>query len=214
MKRTLLLLALVGCTLHGSIVSEPPANPDPSKRYFFYLHGAAIEDHGRDAVTRFGRYDYDDILKALSERGFVVVSEARPKGTVLRDYAAKVAAQVRGLIAAGVPPDHITVAGASRGSVMTMHVSTELQNPAVNFVLMGNCNDTVFENHQPRLAGRVLSIYDRTDEFGHTCERFRKAGTNITSYREIEINLGHGHGFLYKAYPDWVNPATAWGKGR
>lgn len=91
-----------------AIHSDVPVKIDPSARYLFYLHNRAVEVQGRNAKTPWGEYRYDDILGALADRGFVVISEARPATTQIGPYAAKIASQVNQLLAAGVPP------GASR----------------------------------------------------------------------------------------------------
>jgi hypothetical protein len=92
-----------------------PDHPDASKRYLFYLHGRIIELQGRKAVSPdYGPYEYDGILRALAEAGFEVISEVRPSDTGL-EYGKKIAAQARSLLAAKVPPEHITIAGFSKG---------------------------------------------------------------------------------------------------
>jgi dienelactone hydrolase len=94
---------------------------------------------GRDAVSPdFGRYEYDAILGALADKGLVVISELRGRDTPMT-YASKVVAQVRKLTAAGVPAGHVTVAGFSKGGVLARATAAELQDPAVNFVIMAGC---------------------------------------------------------------------------
>lgn len=131
-----LILALAA----GQVVTAVPQNPSADARYLLYLHGKAVEDGGRRPTTQFGRYEYDEILHTLAERGFTVISEARPIHTVPSEYAHTVVHQIHALMRRGVPPEHITIVGASKGAVIAMWVSSYLQHPRVGFALMGNCN--------------------------------------------------------------------------
>jgi hypothetical protein len=120
---------------------------------------------------------------------------------------------VRELLAAGVPARNITVVGASKGAIITMLASTYLKQRDVAFVVMGNCNDEVLDRWKPEMAGRLLSIYDATDDFGGTCAKLRTmAGENITAYDEVRIDTGLRHGFLYKPLPEWIDPAAKWAR--
>lgn len=78
--------------------------------------------------------EYEKILESLKERGFIVISEARKQSPEIEPYAAKVAAQVKQLLNAGVPPKNITVLGASQGAWIAMLVSTYAANRDLNFV--------------------------------------------------------------------------------
>src|SRR5215217_6397839 len=95
-------------------------------RHLIYVHGKAVEDGGRRPTTRFGIYEYDAILDALRGAGFVVTSEQRPKDADPSASADRLVAEVRVLMAQGVPASHITVIGASKGAVITMLASTRL----------------------------------------------------------------------------------------
>lgn len=197
----------------SAILKDVPEKIDAGQRYLFYLHGRIIEEKGiRPTDERFGVYEYEAILQALADRGFVVISEARPKGTDGKQYAPKVVGQINALLKAGVPPQHVTVIGASKGAVITMLVSTLLKNRDVNFVIMSNCNDWVQKNFEIDLHGNVLSIYDMNDEFGDTCQKFFERATGLNRRKEIELKLGTGHAILYKPLKEWIDPAVEWAK--
>jgi hypothetical protein len=66
----------------------------------------------------------------------------------------------------------VNVAGGSKGAAIAMRVSSYLQNPHLGIAFMGNCDADVFRAVRPKTGGKVLSIYDASDEFGHSCERF------------------------------------------
>jgi hypothetical protein len=51
--------------------------------------------------------EYAAILQKLSEHGFIVLSEQRPKNTDVIEYAQKIVDQIRKLLDAGVPASNI-----------------------------------------------------------------------------------------------------------
>ena len=195
----------------GSIVNDVPQNIDARANYLFYLHGRIIEEQGiRPTSERYGVYEYEKILDTLKSRGLVVISEPRPRGTDIDQYAAKVITQIQKLLTAGVAPRKITVVGASKGAVIAMTVSMRLKNRDVNFVLMGNCNDGTLEQRQVDLWGNVLSIFDRSDDIGGTCQKFFEKAKGLNKRKEVELQTGLGHGYLYKAMNEWIDPAVEW----
>jgi hypothetical protein len=193
------------------IYDAPPAEVDPAATYVFYLHGQIIEDQGRRPThPEFGVYEYDEILRRLAEDGRVVLSEARAKDTDPGVYSDKVAKQVEALLAGGVPGRQITVIGVSKGSVIAMLVSTKVRSPEVGYVILANCNDWVTENHPIDLHGQVLSIYEASDSVGGTCEPIFDQSKQLGKHREIRLETGLRHGFLYKPMKEWIEPAVAW----
>jgi hypothetical protein len=202
------LLLLGSCGAGAAGAPEPP-------HYFYYFHGKIVEDLGPRGVSpRFGAYDYPGIIAALDREGLKVVSEVRPRDTDVRAYADRIAADIRGRLAAGVPPSHITVAGASKGSVIAALVSTRLQQPHVRYVLIANCNDWLMREIKPRLSGEVLSIYEASDDMGGTCRPAVDASPAVSRFSEIRLNTGLGHGMVYRPMREWVAPAVAWAKRR
>ncbi len=208
------LLGLLGagpCSA-GEILSHAPKQAKADERYLFYLHGRILEEQGRKAVSPdYGPYEYDAILAALAERGFTVISELRPPDGGL-DYARKVAAEVRGLIAAGVTPQRITVSGFSKGGVLALATAAALGDTRVNFVVMGGCGSDAAETLGPRLRGRILSVYEASDEIGVSCESVFKKATGLKQ-REAQINLGLRHGSFYKPRKEWIDPLVEWARG-
>lgn len=202
----------------GSIFQTLPATIDPAASYLFYLHGQIVEDQGRGAVSpEYGPYRYDEILDAFARDGLAVVSEVRAKDTEPLDYAERVAGEVRRLLAAGVPPARITVVGASKGSVITMLASTALSKEGeerVGYVVMGNCNDWVRENHRIDLHGDVLSIYEASDDIGQSCAPLFAASPRLGRRAEVRLETGLRHGYLFRPLPEWLRPALAWAARR
>ena len=194
-----------------------PDSIDPSKRYLFYLHGKIIEDQGIPAISPdYGEYEYEAILEELSGYGFVVVSEHRPKDTDGGvGYARRIAEQVTDLLKAGVPAKDITVVGASKGAGITIFVSHFLENEEINYVILAICHpDEVqyLKQNQLFLYGNVLSIYDSVDEYAGSCQDLFdfSEGKGLSRHDEIVLNIGTGHGIVYKLLDEWVTPVVEW----
>jgi hypothetical protein len=194
----------------GVVLSSAPREIDRNARYLFYISGYIVaEGNPRPTSPKYGVYEYQEILDTFKQRGFVVISEPRKQSTEIEPYAAKVAAQVRQLLNAGVPPQNITVVGASQGSWIAMLVSTYTANRDVNFVFLAACaaDDGLLKSVD--LHGNVLFISERTDLPG-SCQRFRDDATGIRKYQAMEINTGLKHGFLYRPLIEWVEATIDW----
>lgn len=195
-----------------------PESSNPIKRYLFYLHGKIIEDQGIPAVSPdYGEYEYKAILEKLSSYGFIVISEQRAKNTDGMEYAKKITEQITLLLKSGVPANNVTIVGASKGAGIAIEVSHLLENPEVNFVIIGTCHpDTVksLKQNETFLYGKVLSIYDSADyEYSGSCEElfsFSEANGGLSQHNEIVLNIGTGHGILYKPLDEWIMPIVQW----
>lgn len=196
----------------GLILKDVPGEVDAKGRYLFYLHGLIIENEGvRPTSPRFGVYEYEEILETFQRKGFIVISEPRPKGTDPEQYAAKVVEQIKRLLKAGVPPENITVVGASRGGGIAIIASTRLKNRRVKFAIMAACGDwDVYKKVGIDLWGSILSVYDADDDMAGTCSDFFRKSTGISKKKEVVLKLSLGHGILYRPLKEWVDLVTAW----
>jgi len=188
-----------------------------AQKFLFYLHGAIMEGQKGNAVSPyFGEYHYDSIVDTFRNSGFTVMSEIRKANTNIADYARHVTAEIDSLMKQGVKANDITVIGASKGALIAMYVSTFVKNRDVNFVFLAACNDGNFSAFPDiQFYGNILSIYEKSDDIGESCIRFKnKASSTIDHYKEIEINTGLQHGFLFRPLPQWVTPATNWANGK
>jgi hypothetical protein len=195
-----------------------PQSIDAESKYIFYLHGKIIEDQGVPAIDPiYGEYEYGAILDKFSENGFVVISEQRPKNADSMLYAKRIAEQVRDLLKADVPPENITIVGASKGAGIAILTSNILKNMEINFVILAICDPATVEElkkNQVVLFGNVLSIYDSKDELAGSCEglfSFSK-DQGLSKYNEIVLNVGTGHGIVYKPLDEWIVPVIQWAK--
>jgi len=197
------------------IHTDVPENIEPTAHFLIYLHGAIIERAGlRPTHPKFGVYEYRKILEAFADRGFVVISEARPEGTDGMLYAATVADQVRKLLAAEVPPGHITVVGFSKGGGIAIAASSMLANDELIFVFMAACNPWLDSRPEIVARGRLLSLRESSDDLVASCEGLFDRSPGPHDHREIVLEIGGGHGAFYRPQSEWVDAVVSWAMGR
>lgn len=215
-----LFAALLFCALPlcaAAQLSDVPDAPDVDAKYIIYLHGGGVERLGMARADEDAR----GAVKALQGKGFVVISEERSAGAKVNEFGKKVAGQVAALIAKGVPPEHITVAGYSKGGLIALWAAVFGNNPKVNYVLLAGCvmkgsehYPTYANNVARRLKGRMLSMYDAADPDRGTCkEFFDTAGGRVVS-SEIRFETGSGHGLFRNVTDQWLNPLADWANGK
>ena len=146
--------------------------------------------------------------------GFIVLSEKRIKNTDTKKYAEKIVSQIDSLIKTGVKPNHITIVGTSKGGYIAQYVSTFAKNPNLNFVFIGSFQESDINNYpEINFCGNILTIYEKTDVFGVTAiKRKETSKLKINQFKEIELNTGLKHGFLYIASDEWIKPCKMWAK--
>jgi pimeloyl-ACP methyl ester carboxylesterase len=194
------------------------ADNAPPPRHLIYLHGWIVqaEQSGRPRHPQFGYYELEKILNTFRDRGFVVSGEIRPKSASVSDSADRVVQQVRKLLESGVPADHITVVGSSMGASIALVASVRLQNPDVRYCILGAClSDKVRgieANEGQSPSGRLLSIREASDDVTGTCPSWRNdvKSALLLVAREIVLQTGLRHGFIYRPLREWVNPVVEW----
>ena len=108
---------VAGNGVSGVVLTDVPAKIEKNARYLIYISGFIVEaGNTRPTSPSFGVYEYDQILETFSRNGFVVISEARKQSSEIEPHAHVIAARIRQLLDAGVPPRNITVVGASQGA--------------------------------------------------------------------------------------------------
>jgi pimeloyl-ACP methyl ester carboxylesterase len=211
---------LVAALLAGPPADRPPAERPAdavSSRNLIYLHGRIVQERQstRPKSAEYGYYELEPILQALRDRGFMVTGDMRPRAATVDESADQVVTQVRKLLAARVPADHITVVGASMGASIAFLAATRLQNPGVRFGVLGAC---LSENVRSLVAelgigpgGHLLAIREESDELSNPCPAWKgdPKAPNLAA-REIVLNTGLRHGFLYRPLPEWLNPIADW----
>lgn len=196
-----------------SISKSVPKKPDINSTYLFYLHGGVVQNQGPNAVSEYyGKYEYQAILDTLKNRGFYVISEVRPKNTEEKEYAKKLKNQIDTLILLGVSDKSIVVVGASLGAYIALETSILNKNPNIRFVLLGLCSEYALEYFHPfqkDFSGQFLSIYESSDSKGKCFSIFQEL-EGKSSFKEIKLEMGIDHAFLFKPYDEWINPLVNW----
>jgi len=197
--------------MNTNILKQVPDNPDNTKRYLFYLHGLIVEEAGiRPKSQEHGYYEYELILEALAQGGFIVISEVRGKGTEIKPYAENIASQIKKLLANGVSPENITVVGASRGGVISAYISNLLREKKTNYIFLAGLFEKYLEDENLKLYGNVLSIHDQSDKFSITPALYFQRSKGLGIFKEIVLNLNIGHGLVYKPHREWIDPFLEW----
>jgi hypothetical protein len=195
----------------GAVLTAVPAQPRTDVNYVIYLHGRIIEDKGRRPTDeRFGVYEFQQIIDTLAAGGAHVIAQQRPAGTDFLKFGAHVADQVRELLAKGVAAERIGVVGFSKGGGIAIIASALLADPHIRFVFLAPCGDWLDDRKDVNVSGRILSIYEKTDEMGTSCEPLFKRATAPGVREEIVIDTGLGHGAFFKPRAEWLRPTVNW----
>ncbi|MFC6096327.1 alpha/beta hydrolase [Flavobacterium qiangtangense] len=209
--QTILFLVSIGCQS-----SKNTQNLETEKDYIFFIHNKFLEENpdGTLAKEYNVKVEYNQILKSFSKDEFVVFSEKRKPNTNGIEYAKKVVLQIDSLIQKGIKPNKITVIGTSKGGYIAQFVSTFSKNSNLNFVFIGSFQDTDIEEIPTiNFCGNILTIYEESDVFGVTAiKRKETSKLKINQFKEIELNTGLKHGFLYIASDEWIKPCKMWAK--
>lgn len=214
-----LALAISAPVRAGSVHTDVPEQVNPDTKYLIYLHGAWPETHALDTPhsTR-GLFQYDNILAALAEAGFEVISEHRKEKTNPRRYAReKTSERIKALVSRGVPPENITIVGYSKGGQIALLAATFARQSGMNLVSLAGCEkaplrpnyDRFLANDAAKLQGRMLSIFDKQDNISGTCKEISEKSPNL-KFEEFVIELGAGHGAFYAPDPVWVDMIANW----
>jgi len=201
------LLALVFC--YSLLAGE--SNND--ERYLFFLHNRFLEENELSELhPQYGQTEYVEIINEFEKSGFTVISEIRNGNVNARAYATGVVAQIDSLLHNGTPAGNITVVGTSKGGYIAQYVSTLANNPDLNFVFIASFRNSDIENiPEFNFCGNILTIYEKTDPFGVSAvERIHTSTCEIEHFKEIELNTGLGHGFLFKPLMEWIEPTIRW----
>lgn len=185
------------------------------QNYIFYFHNKFAEENSLETKhPEYGKVEYREIIESFQKEGFIVLSKKRKANTDVQEYAQKIVPQIDSLLNIGVKPNHITVIGTSKGGYIAQYVSTFIANPDINFVFVG-CYDKNDVKNYPEInfCGNILTIYEKSDAFGVSAmERKKTSKLKINQFKEIELNTGLKHGFLFKQLKEWIEPCKMWAK--
>lgn len=212
MKFILILLSIVtsvtACAAQRDYAF--PNNINTAEHYVFYSHGFIVEgDDPTPIHPRWGVYDFPSIQKALDDDSYTLIAHHRPKGVSPIDYAKRLAGEVKQLITLGVPPENITLTGFSRGGAITILAANELKNAKINVVILAGCAGLINRKRDIQLYGRVLSIYETSDDVG-SCNLLEARSPMLREFKEIAISTGKEHGAFYRPIDEWLVPLKRW----
>lgn len=194
-----------------NILPKIPTNPDITERYLFYLHGLIIEEAGiRPKSEEHGYYEYELILETFAEKGFIVISEAREKGTQVIPYAEKIVSEIKQLLENGVAAKNITIVGASKGGAIAVNICNMLKEKQLNYVFLAGLFEKYSKDKSIKLYGNVLSIHDQADKLSITPSVYFERSRGLGDFKQITLNLDLGHGLIYKPHREWTEPIWQW----
>jgi len=218
----ILAALFTGCAAEGG--EEPSSAPsaEASARHLIYLHGriVQVQQSPRPEHPQLGHYELEAIQETFEDRGFVVSAEIRPRSASVSESADRVVEQIQELLGSGVPAERIAVVGGSMGAAIALLASTRLGNPDLRFAVLGSClthSVLYLESEEGRgPSGHILSIREASDDFAGPCPPWEEGASPGGSLvvREIVLDTGLSHGFLYRPLPEWVEPVVDWAKAR
>ena len=153
-----------------------------------------------------------------------MISEVRDAGTTPREYAGRVAGQLKRLLAADVQLQRTTVAGHSKGGAITLITAALLQNPDIKFVDMAGCgNDGLFarsfrrliKTFGSRITRRLMSVYDADDritgsqdhKITGSCAAIKHPRETVKVSEKV-LSTGRGHQRFYQPAAVWMDPVA------
>jgi len=188
---------------------------EEKERILFFLHNRFLETHNlSEAHPDFGQVEYTEILEAFKHSGLKVISEKRNGNVNAREYAQGIVHKIDSLIQNGTQPSKITVVGTSKGGYIAQYVSTLANNPELNFVFVASFQNSDIQNIPDiNYCGNILTVFEKSDPYGVSAVKRKQQSTcQIQNFKEVELNTGMGHGFLFKPLNEWMEPTIQWAK--
>lgn len=183
-------------------------------QYVFFLHNKFLEDHSfTEKHPQYGIAEYGPIINKLRKKNTVVISEKRQPNTDPKVYARKIIAQIDSLKSKGIPYRNMTIVGTSQGGYIAQYVSYYSKNAELKFVIIGSSfkDDSLNEDKDFRFYGKILSITEKSDDgYILLSSQNRYLNAHLRTFKEIELNTGLHHGFLFKPMDQWINPTLQW----
>ena len=146
-------------------------------------------------------------------RCFTVISEVRSGEIIPSEYAKKIVHQIKRLLDAGVPAEHIVIAGHSKGGVITLCAASQLRNPKIGYIIMAGCEIKPLAQAYPdftQIKGEFLSIYASSDSIASSCKNVFSKAIIGTCYKEITLKNDKGHKLFFRPEDIWIEPVMNW----
>ena len=198
-------------TKSPAVLNAPPEKPDQNRFYLIYIHGKIAEgSDGNPISSDYGPYEYFNIVNDFAQAGFVTISEIREKNTDIERYSIKMTQWIESLLKAGIPPQHITVVGASKGGMIAAKVADRLKNKEIKYVFLAGLFKEFLDKEHVKLWGEILSVYDTSDKSQGLPEAYLKSSPKITKFKILVTETGLSHGLIFKPYPVWMKEIVSW----
>ena len=187
---------------------ELPKQFNPSANYLFFFHNYYVEKNGPN-----GDCKYYDILSAFADQGYTVISDLRPANVQFYNYIEKATSNIEKVLAAGVPPEKITVAGHSKGGIIVIQIASRLKQPRVKYAIFAGCGIQSAAKAYPdftQLEGTFLSLYAENDTVASSCRNFFAQSANHPDFTESVLHSTAGHRLFFTPERLWLEPAMNW----
>ena len=201
-----------------AVLNTFPENPDTNARYIIYIHGEIIEQQSTlnavDEIT--GEYEFNQITNHLASEGFTVIAEPRLQHAKVMLSSINTINQITGMLNKKLKPENITLVGVDKGGIITLHVSTGLTNPDINYVVINTCNTFIENKYQKRdhaLCGNLLSIYEKEDKDCKSCQTLFTRIKCDGQVNEVELKNKKNELKKYKADNEIMGLIVNWAKG-
>ena len=183
-----------------------------AKKHIIFLHNKFLESHTiNDEHHEYGKVELNKIKDKFKNAGFNVIADKRVSNETMQEYTNDVITQIDSIFN-DKATDTITVVGTSKGGYIAQMVSSQLNNPKLNFVFIGCFQKSDIQDFSEiNICGNILSIYEKSDKYGTSAiARKKTSKLEIPNFKEIELNTGLKHGYLYKAMDEWLDPTIIW----
>ena len=198
------LITLISLLLFGNICI--------AKKHIIFLHNKFLETHNvNESHPKYGKVQLNEIKQKFKNAGFSTLINKRNSATKSDSAINQVIHQIDSIHKIN-SKDTITVIGTSKGGYLAQMVSSKLKNPKINFIFIGCFQESdIKEYPNINFCGNILTIYEQTDPFGVSAiKRKQTSKLFIPNFKEVELNTGLNHGFLFQALDTWINPCIKW----
>lgn len=216
--RLALIIACLFSLSHNAVAGEIfwrfPNKISASEKYLFYVHGKIIETDGVSPISpRFGHYQFHRIVTRLAKGKANVIARVRRGETDPNADAFRLSNEIRYMLKNGVPADHISVAGFSKGGYITLLTANRLQNTDIRYVVMAGCTHGIVNGSNTDadgLQGTIMSMSDAADDLGFSCRPLFERNPQLAANMDVIFETGKGHGLFYRADSGWIEPLLKW----
>lgn len=195
-----ILSALAGLSLAATLPAMAQSPVDGGDAYLIYLPSTSPS------------VDHTSLIDTFGAMGFTVHTMAFA-GESQPEYARRVARHVRSMIANGVAPEAITVLGAGSGSPIAVLASAATGYRQVSYALLGECDQSLKDQHRFRMSGRVLGIRADSDSGSGSCRPLWQDSPKVSKRKDLVVSSPLADTFFDQPRKEWLQPLAEWSLG-